>query len=56
MTKESKATEVKRLYEAGLSVRQIARTLDLSTQGVYWHLERMELPPPSRSDRQEAAS
>lgn len=56
VTKESKAAEVKRLYEAGLSVRQIARTLDLSTQGVYWHLERMELPPPSRSDRQEAAS
>lgn len=50
LTHKSKADEVKRLYEAGLTVRQIAKTLDLSTQGVYWHLERLELPPPSKTE------
>lgn len=38
---ETKATEVKRLYESGLSVREIARVLNLSTQGVHWHLKRL---------------
>lgn len=47
MSTESKADQVKRLYEAELTVRQIARTLDLSTQGVYWHLQRLGLPTPS---------
>lgn len=46
--RENRADEVKRLYEAGLTVRQIARTLDMSTQGVYWHLDRLELPSPSQ--------
>lgn len=51
MTNESKAEEVKRLYEAGLSVRQIARTLDLSTQGVYWHLDKLGLRSPSKAEK-----
>lgn len=37
----SKEEEVKKLHEAGLVVREIARVLDISTQGVYWHLDRL---------------
>lgn len=38
----SKADEVKRLHDAGLTVRQIAQALGLSTQGVWYHLKRLE--------------
>lgn len=51
---ESKEAEVKRLYEAGWSVIRIANALNISPQGVYWHLERLELPPPTQ--RNEEAS
>jgi DNA-binding CsgD family transcriptional regulator len=33
--------EVVRLYKARVSVRQIATVLDVSTQRVYQHLERL---------------
>jgi DNA-binding CsgD family transcriptional regulator len=33
--------EVHRLYKARISVRQIALALDISTQRVYQHLERL---------------
>lgn len=39
--RQSKAEEVKRLYESGLSPREIAKVLDMSTQGVHWHLKRL---------------
>lgn len=54
MTNESKADEVKRLYEAGWSAIRIANALNISPQGVYWHLDRMGLPRPS--ERKEKAS
>lgn len=43
MPPDTKAPEVKKLFEAGLSVREIAKVLDLSTQGVRWHLKRLGL-------------
>jgi DNA-binding CsgD family transcriptional regulator len=33
--------EVRRLYSAGVSVRQIALVMGVSTQRVYQHLERL---------------
>lgn len=47
---QSNRSNVRKLYEAGLTVRQIARTLDLSTQRVYQLLEALELPPPSQKE------
>jgi predicted ArsR family transcriptional regulator len=44
-TKTDTAHEVRRLLEAGLSVRDIAKVLDLSTQGVHWHLKKLGLRP-----------
>lgn len=52
MTNESKAEEVQRLYEAGWSVIRIANALQISPQGVYWHLERLGLRPPSQKREQ----
>jgi DNA invertase Pin-like site-specific DNA recombinase len=56
VTNESKADEVKRLYEAGFSVVRIANALQISPQGVYWHLERMGLPTPSQRKKKEKVS
>lgn len=53
MTNKSKADEVKRLYEAGWSAIRIANALQMSPQGVYWHLERMGLPAPSQRKKKE---
>ena len=53
MAHKSKADEVKRLYEEGLTVIRIANTLQISPQGVYWHLERMGLPVPSQRKKKE---
>lgn len=53
MTNKSKADEVKRLYEAGWSAIRIANALQISPQGVYWHLERMGLPTPSQRKKKE---
>jgi len=53
VTNKSKADEVKRLYEAGLSAIRIANALQISPQGVYWHLERMGLPTPSQRKKKE---
>lgn len=53
---ESKADEVKRLYEAGWSAIRIANALNISPQGVYWHLDRMGLPRPSERKQGEKAS
>ena len=39
--------QVKTLYDEGRSVRDIARTLDLSTQRIYQQLKSLELPPPA---------
>lgn len=38
---------VQALYSQGLSVRQIARAIDISTQRVYQILDALELPPPT---------
>ena len=51
MPEETKAPEVKRLFESGLSVREIARVLDLSTQGVHWHLKRLGLKPAKQESK-----
>lgn len=51
MAEASKRSDVLRLWEAGLSVREIAKVLDLSTQGVRWHLKRMGLTPNNREVR-----
>jgi DNA invertase Pin-like site-specific DNA recombinase len=53
VTNKSKADEVKRLYEAGWSAIRIANALQISPQGVYWHLERMGLPTPSQRKKKE---
>jgi IS30 family transposase len=50
---ESKADEVKRLYEAGWTVIRIANALNMSPQGVYWHLKRMGLPSPKERKAKE---
>lgn len=52
---DSKAPDVKKLFEAGLSVREIAKVLDLSTQGVHWHLKRLGLKA-ERQDKETVAS
>ncbi len=39
--------QVKDLYESGRTVRDIARTLNVSTQRVYQQLKNLELPPPA---------
>ena len=44
-TVEGTAAEVLKLWTAGLTVRKIAKVLDLSTQGIYWHLKKLDLPP-----------
>jgi DNA-binding CsgD family transcriptional regulator len=48
--KGSKAEEVKRLYEAGWTAIRIANALNISPQGVYWHLRNLDLPNPSERD------
>jgi len=53
---ESKAPDVKKLADAGLTVRQIARTLDISTQAVYKHLAALGIDPPSKRDEEEGAA
>ena len=44
---------VKDLYEAGWSVRDIAKALDVSTQRIYQQLKKLELPSPG--EREEAS-
>jgi DNA-binding NarL/FixJ family response regulator len=55
---ESRESDVKRLYESGLTVREIAKVTDMTTQGVHWHLKRLGLSTPlSRSsERRDEAS
>jgi DNA-binding CsgD family transcriptional regulator len=48
--RESKADAVLRLYTAGWSAIRIANALNMSPQGVYWHLDRLHLPAPSQRD------
>lgn len=38
--------QVSELYDKGLSVRDIAGVIGISTQRVYQHLKALELPPP----------
>ena len=52
---DTKAPEVKKLFEAGLSVREIAKVLDLSTQGVHWHLKRLGLKATATRQAKEAS-
>lgn len=47
---QSKAEEVKRLHAAGWSAIRIANALNMSPQGVYWHLRKLGLPNPSERD------
>lgn len=42
--------KVRNLIDQGLTVREIARLLDISTQAVYQHLETLQLPAPSKRD------
>lgn len=37
---------VRKLYDDGFSVRDIAKLVDISTQRVYQHLEALKLDPP----------
>jgi DNA-binding CsgD family transcriptional regulator len=43
-TKVSIAT----LIESGLSVRQVANLMNISTQAVYKHLRRLGITPPTK--------
>ena len=52
--RESKTDEVLRLYEAGWSAIRIANALNMSPQGVYWHLDKLGLPTPSQRDEVSA--
>lgn len=45
-----KAEDVKRLWEAGWTAVKIANALDMSPQGVYYHLRKLELPNPTERD------
>jgi predicted ArsR family transcriptional regulator len=45
---ESTKDRVRELIGAGLSVREIARALDVSTQAVYLHLKALDIPPPTQ--------
>lgn len=47
---KSKAEEVQRLYEAGWTAVKIANALNMSPQGVYYHLDKLGLPVPSERD------
>ena len=40
--------QVKDLYESGRTVRDIARTLNVSTQRVYQQLKNLELTAPTK--------
>ena len=33
--------EIRKLHGAGMTVREIAKRLDLSTQGVHYHLKKL---------------
>ncbi len=46
---------VRDLTDAGLSVRDIARVLNVSTQAVYKHLRSLGVRPPSLRSPREAA-
>lgn len=46
---------VKGLSEQGLSVREIASVLQVSTQAVYKHLSALGIDPPTRRDGETAA-
>lgn len=48
--------KVAKLREKGLSVRQIARELDITTQAVYQHLQNLDKGPGQHSPRREVAS
>jgi len=45
----SKAGKIRDLVEQGRSVLEIAHQLEISPQGVYWHLNRMGLSPKSET-------
>jgi len=47
MTEERR--QVQELYEAGWTVRQIAKELDVSTQRVYQQLKALDLPAPGKA-------
>jgi DNA-binding NarL/FixJ family response regulator len=47
--------QVQDLIDRGLSVRQIAAALNVSTQAVYKHLKVLGIDPPSRGKDGEAA-
>ena len=47
----SKEAEIVRLYKAGFTVLEIANTLRISPQGVYYHLRKLELPNPGTKEQ-----
>lgn len=50
---ESKAPQVKKLIEAGLSVLEVAHSLRISPQAVYKHLATLGIDPPSKREGNE---
>lgn len=45
---------VKELLDKGLTVRDVAALLNISTQAVYKHMKQMGLTPPQRANGEAA--
>lgn len=43
---------VRELLDAGLSVRDVARVLNISTQAAYQHMKSLGITPPSLRDQE----
>lgn len=54
--KASTKERVAQLVEQGLTVREIATILNVSTQAVYKHLKAMDIAPPSARAEQAGAA
>lgn len=53
---QSTKERVSKLVDQGLTVREIASILNVSTQAIYKHLKALDKPPPSvRGDREPVA-
>ncbi|MGA0134227.1 MAG: helix-turn-helix domain-containing protein [Opitutales bacterium] len=53
---EKRRTQIRRLYAAGLTLRQIGAALDVTYQAVHSMLERMGVPRRPRGGNQGAHS
>lgn len=52
---ETTRQRIEDLIQKGLSVREIADLLRVSTQNVYKHLKALGIEPPARADDQVAS-